>query len=372
MGKAIKIRKSYPRKLRIAFLSFYSGSVNRGVESFVDQLSSFLGKMHEVVVYQQGEPKDRVKYKIIQVSADVNWNKKDMTGTLARRFYLDYWSMLIGKFTFRVAKEILREKYDVVVPLNGGYQPILVRLATWLSGTKMVGIGQSGVGWDERINLWCFPNAFVPLSSAAFSWCRRVNRFIRLKRIPNGVDLNVFRSGGESVRTRLKRPVVVCVGALVSQKRIEFVIRAVAELQDVSLLVVGDGEQKDELERLGKRLLGERYEQISVGHDEMPEIYRAGDVFCLTPERSEAFGIVFVEAMATNLPVVTIKDEQRQEIVGDAGVLVRDPRNSGKLAKAINKALKRKWGSEPRRQAEKFGWERIAREYEKLFLEICK
>jgi len=90
------------------------------------------------------------------------------------------------------------------------------------------------------------------------------------------------------------------------------------------------------------------------------------------PEASEAFGIVFIEAMATNLPVVTIRDEQRQEIVGDAGILVRNPKNPEKLRKAIDKALKKKWGNEPRKQAEKFGWDEIVRKYEELFLEICK
>jgi len=71
--------------------------------------------------------------------------------------------------------------------------------------------------------------------------------------------------------------------------------------------------------------------------------------------------------MASGLPVVARDDEQRREIVGDAGVLTKNPENSQELAEALKKALSIKWAEKPRRQAEKFDWEKIARQYEELF-----
>ena len=56
------------------------------------------------------------------------------------------------------------EKYDVVVPLNGGWQPALLRIITWVYGGKVVISGQAGMGWDDRNNLWCFP-LFSPIST---------------------------------------------------------------------------------------------------------------------------------------------------------------------------------------------------------------
>jgi glycosyltransferase involved in cell wall biosynthesis len=146
---------------------------------------------------------------------------------------------------------------------------------------------------------------------------------------------------------------------------------AVAKLKKVSLLLVGDGELKESLESLGKRLLGERFEIVKVDHKQMPTVYRAADLFTLVPEPSEAFGIVYVEAMATNLPVVGVKDEQRENIVGNAGILV-DPENLEGYAEAVQRTLGQKWGDRPRRQAEKFDWGKIAEEYERLFKSLKK
>jgi len=73
--------------------------------------------------------------------------------------------------------------------------------------------------------------------------------------------------------------------------------------------------------------------------------------------------------MATNLPVVATNDQIRQEIVGDAGILV-DPTNVQEYSLSLRKALETKWGDKPRKQAEKFSWDKIAEEYENLFQNI--
>lgn len=351
MGRDIFMGK---KRLKIAFINIYQGKVNRGGEVFVDELAKRLSEKHEINIIAGGR------------SSQDRW-------PVFWRMFIDPQGLAVLVWSVGTLPKIWREKYDVVVPLNGGWQVGLVRIATWLYGGKMVVAGQSGIGWDDRNNLWAFPNAFVAISTRAKNWAKKANPFLRrVEYIPNGVSLDRFRPDGAAFETKLAWPVVVCVGALVPQKRIDLVIRAVAELTNVSLLVVGDGGTKGEIEKLGKELLSGRFELVSVAHERMPKIYRAGDVFCLVPQNSEAFGIVFVEAMATNLPVVTIKDDQRREIVGNGGVLVRNPKNAKKLAKAINKALKKKWGNAPRRQAEKFSWDEIAEKYEKLFIELCE
>ncbi|MBU0923218.1 glycosyltransferase family 4 protein, partial [Patescibacteria group bacterium] len=266
---------------------------------------------------------------------------------------------------------IWKEKPDIVIPLNGGWQPAFIRLTTWFYGGKMVASGQSGMGWDDRNNLWSFPNVFIALSSKALRWAKRANPLIRSKYIPNGVDLNNFNPSGPKYKTKLKSPLVLCVGALTSSKRIDLTIKAVAKLKNVNLLVVGDGDTEGELKDLGKRLLGNRFQLAQVPFQKMPEIYRAADIFTLAPEGSEAFGIVYVEAMAVNLPVVAIDDEQRREIVGNAGMFI-DPTDIEKYSKALDMALKKEWGDKPRKQAEKFNWDKIAKEYEVLFTDLLK
>ena len=105
--------------------------------------------------------------------------------------------------------------------------------------------------------------------------------------------------------------------------------------------------------------------------DEMPSLYRSADIFTLPSESSEAFGNVLVEAMASGLPVVVTRDPIRAEIVGDAGILV-DPSDLDSYTNALSSALESGWNEKPRKQAEKFDWDKITLEYELVFNQITK
>jgi glycosyltransferase involved in cell wall biosynthesis len=353
--------------MKIAFLSFYSGQINRGAETVVYELASRFSKNNDVTVFQSAENNFKTNYKVKVCKVKINWDKKDVSVSLARRLFIDYWSLKIGAFTFKTIPTILKEKFDIVIPLNGGWQIALVRIATWLYGGKEIASGQSGKGWDDRNNLWSFPNLFVALTSNAEKWAKKVNPFVKVVKIPNGVDLQKFSSGGESYKTSLKKPIVLAVGAFTEQKRLDLTINAVSNLKDASLLLVGGGgELKEKLESEGKRLLGNKFQMLSIPFNEMPKIYKSADVFTLPSASSEAFGNVYVEAMASELPVVATDDEQRREIVGEAGILT-DPTNIEGYSDALQKALNTDWGDKPRKQAEKFSWETIAKKYEELF-----
>lgn len=345
--------------MKIAFLNIYQEKVNRGAETYVYELSTKLRKHgHDVSVLHTGT-----------VNLEVDWRRKDTTHTLGRMMFVDYWSRLIMIFTLRVLPILWREKFDVVIPLNGGWQSAIVRIATWLYGGKMVISGQSGMGWDDIVNLLSLPDAFLALSSKAKVWAKLRNPFVRVERISNGVDLGKFSPTGRRFKTSLEHSIVLCVGALTPGKRISLVVEAVAKTKRLSLLVVGGGDLKDEISSLGKRLLGNKFQLIKVPYTELPDVYRAADLFSLVSAPYHSFEIVLVEAMATNLPVVVNDDPIRHEIVGDAGVFV-DPTNASEYAAALEKALKTNWGDKPRKQAEKFSWDKIAGQYEKLFKEL--
>jgi glycosyltransferase involved in cell wall biosynthesis len=344
-------KKQYIFRLKIAFVNITQGKVARGGETFVSELSQRLAKSNKVDILS-GNRKLPERWPIL-------W-----------RVFLDPQGILVFIFTLKILPKIYKEKYDIVIPLNGGWQGALIRIITWLYGGKMLISGQSGIGWTDRNNLWCFPNCFVAISSKAKKWAKRANPWVKVRYIPNGVDLKKFRPTGEAFKTNLKKPIVICVGALVKSKRIELVIDAVSKIENASLLVVGRGPLKKKILKLGKDLLGDRFQLVAAKHKDMPKYYRAADAFILIPETSEAFGIVYLEAMASGLPVVAPKDEQREEIVADAGELVDEPEDSKEVVIAINEILKRKWGNIPRNQAEKFSWDEIARSYEKLFREM--
>lgn len=332
--------------MKLAFINIYQGLVDRGAETFVREVSERLAKRHEVKVFS-GQKVPPARWSFF-------W-----------RFFLDPQGLTIALFTLKCLPAIWRGKYDAVIPVNGGWQASLVRLVTWLYGGRMIISGQSGMGWDDRNNLWCFPDVFAAISARAAKWAKKVNPFVRVEYIPNGVASNKFKPEGEKIDFFLKKPIILCVAALTKTKRIDLVIKAVAKIKNASLLVVGQGPEKDKLQALGTRLLGTRFEINRFDYEDMPKVYRSVDLFTLVSEPYYAFENVLVEAMASGLPVVATDDPIRKEIVGTSGIQV-NPTDITGYAAGLDKALKTDWGDKPRRQATKFDWDIIAKRYETL------
>jgi phosphatidyl-myo-inositol dimannoside synthase len=143
----------------------------------------------------------------------------------------------------------------------------------------------------------------------------------RMVRLAPGVDVDVFRpgAGGAPIRERFGLaglPVVVCVSRLVPRKGQDTLLKAwpavQAERRDATLLLVGDGPYRHDLEQLARRLGVSDAVRFtgSVPQAELPAYYDAGDVFampCRTRRAGldvEGLGIVYLEASATGLPVV--------------------------------------------------------------------
>ena len=177
--------------------------------------------------------------------------------------------------------------------------------------------------------------------------------------------MDKFKTDNLKLKTDLKRPIILCVGALTKTKRIDLVIKAVSKMKEVSLLIVGKGEEEKSLQELGNRLLKGRFRIVSFPYEKMPEVYRVADVFTLVSEPFHSFENVLVEAMATNLPVVANDDPIRREIVGDGGLLVNS-NNIEEYANALKSALETNWGNKPREQTKKFDWDIISQKYIKL------
>lgn len=311
--------------MKIAFLNKYQNKVYRGAETFVSELSKRLSKNHDV-----------------DVISDINYLK------------------------------IIKNKYDFIIPTNGRFQVVIIKLISLFTRSKVIVSGQSGIGWDDKVNLLVTPDVFIALTDKAYKWAKKFNPFVKVEKIPNGVDLEKFGRKGNMFKTGLKKPIVLTVGAFSKQKRLDLVIKAVSKLEDVSLLIAGGGgELKKEIEDQGKRLLGKRFRVISLPFEKMPEVYRSADLFTLPSLSSESFGNVYVEAMASGLGVVAPDDEQRHEIVGDSGLFV-DPTDIDSYADKIKEGLEISWGDRPRKQAGKFSWDVIAKQYESLFKKLIK
>lgn len=125
-----------------------------------------------------------------------------------------------------------------------------------------------------------------------------------------GIDTDAFQADLAVPR----EPVVLFVARLVEKKGCEYLIRAMSKVQavrpDVELVVIGDGELQPSLERLAEEKL-QRYQFLGL---QPPETVRAwmnrAKVFSVPSivaqsGEAEGFGMVFAEAQAMGLPVVS-------------------------------------------------------------------
>lgn len=337
------------KKLKIAILNIHQEKVNRGAEVFVKELSTRLAKKHTVHIF----------------SAKKYWN---MTFPILWRFFLDPLSISVLFFTIKILPALWIGKYDIIMPLNSGWQPTIIRILTWIRGGKVVISGQSGKGWYDRININSFSDTFVALSTWMADWAQKVNPFAKVAVIPNGVDVKTFGSAKKHIYD-FSGPIILSVGALTKNKRHDLTIKAVSKMKNASLVIVGKGEDKERLEKLGKELLSNRFKIVSASHRDMPAMYKGADIFTFPTVAWESFGIVLVEAMAAGLPVVANDDPIRREIVGEAGIFV-DPEKTDLYVNALQRALKEDWGTKSVTQAKKYDWDKIAKKYEDLFYSL--
>ncbi len=335
--------------MKILFINIYQNSVNRGAETFVKEISK------------------RITGDVDIISGNAKVSKR---WPLLWRFFIDLNGVQIALFTLRNLLKIAKSRYDVIIPLNGGWQVRMLRLLTWIIGGKLVVSGQSGDGWDDRNNLWAFPDVFVALTKKSEKWAKKVNPYINVISIGNGVDIEMFKPKGDVYASGLERPVILASGAFTKQKRLDLTIEAVAMLRDASLLIAGaDGPNSKFLRELGTSKLGDRFKMISVSYTTMPSVYRSADLFTLVSGSSESFGNVYVEAMASNLPIVATDDPQRHEVVGEAGLFV-NPEDVDAYSNMLRTALKRKWANIPINASKKYSWDEVAKKYEGLFSDL--
>ncbi len=314
--------------MKIAFLSRYQHTTERGAENFVKELALRLSKNHLVAILAGND-------------AD----------SLSR---------------------ILKGKFDIVIPINGRLQSLKASLFRLIGGYKLLITGHSGRGWDDIWNIVIAkPDVFIALTDVTAKWAESWAWGSKVLKIPNGVDLIKFSPRGDKFMFDLPRPIFLSVGALVWYKHHDRLIKAVSGLSQGSVLIVGEGPDKERLQKVGRNLLDKRFKIINVKYDDMPKVYRAVDLFSLPSWDRESFGIVYLEALASGLRIVAPNDETRREVIGKAGIFI-DTSNIKNYSQALQDCLSKKWDNIIRQQSENFSWNKIAKQYESVMLEMLK
>jgi 1,2-diacylglycerol 3-alpha-glucosyltransferase/glucuronosyltransferase len=135
--------------------------------------------------------------------------------------------------------------------------------------------------------------------------------FKNVKLWPRGVDAELFRPR-ISGALDLPRPIFLTVGRLAVEKNVEAFLKL--DLPGTKL-VVGDGPARNQLTKAypGAVFLGSREGEA------LAEIYAAADVFVF-PSRTDTFGLVLLEALASGVPVAGFPATAPRDVIGEAPV----------------------------------------------------
>jgi glycosyltransferase involved in cell wall biosynthesis len=213
------------------------------------------------------------------------------------------------------------------------------------------------------------------------AYCRRAIRHhygvpeTAIRLVPEGIDLAHWQMVAHTTPQTGNGATILCVARQYPRKHIADLIQAMVRVRQAvphaQAIIIGDGPEHASLQQLvhrldragSVRLLGAVPDDTAVA-----QAYRQADIFCL-PSIQEGFGIVFLEAMASGLPIVATTATAIPEIVphGQAGILV-PPGDTSELAEAliglINSPQRRKTlGDFGRDYVARYDWKQVAHQF---------
>lgn len=324
--------------MKIAFLHMTMGIVERGSEIVVDNLATELAKKHDVLVIQSGKSTTQ-SYNVKRVmpfeSAPVP-APSNILNKLLFRLHLDDESGRVAEFTRSSLGVLFSFNPDIIVAINGPLQIKILREVSPKS--KIVTFGHAGIGYHDRDTLRAGPNLFIALTQTAEVWARQIApKGTVVKYIPNPIDLKIFKKS-KPAKIKLDQPIVLTVSALSKYKNVLHVLSAIRQAS-VSYLLIGEGEGTVDIAKafstLPNSFLWIKHLEPAV----IPSYYLSSDIFCFTPDAQEAFGMVYLEAMAAGLPIVASDDPIRRSLLGPQGIYV-NPHDPQSIQVGIAKALK--------------------------------
>lgn len=209
--------------------------------------------------------------------------------------------------------------------------------------------------WTYRLLRWFHkPSAGVMVATPALQEELTNRGFSNTKLWTRGVDTRLFRPA-DSRELPHRRPILLYVGRVAVEKN----LNAFLSLDTPGTkIIVGDGPQ---LKQLKARYPEVVFDGVLQGED-LARRYAAADVFVF-PSRTDTFGLVMLEALASGVPVAAYPVPGPRDVIRDprVGILSED------LGAAIHQALKLDPGW-CREYAMQYSWERVTH----LFLQnIC-
>lgn len=333
--------------MKILFLHRWTGVHEGGTETHIKNIINyFFSKGHEVSLMTRngrniaGLRKKIKVYTVPKLPFESDFSYKSMSDP--RLYFYTFAFMVLLLFRFLYAYIVEGARFDLI-SVHFLMESKVARLIRLIFGIPFV-FSLEGYTKAEASEARHADLVFA-VSADIASLCQKNFGYSPIVKT-HGVNMNIFNSRVDGGPIRRKYGLEDCfvfltVCRLEPRKDIPTLLVAAKNFlshnSDVYFLIVGEGVQANELfsqaEKLG--ITGHVIFTGRASDEELPLYYAAGNVFVL-PTLYEGFGIVFAEAMAGGLPIISTNTSAVPDVVGDAGILFT-PKNVTELTGALEK-----------------------------------
>ena len=291
----------------------------------------------------------------------------------------NYLVMLKKQLTY-----LKKEKIDVVHTQIGSLLHMM--LACKLKGVKTRVYtlhNEANLFYGENIIMkFIFRSAFTCFNFKAVAISKTIKESLinylhidDIEVINNGVDTNVFRPVEKEDSSTIK---IISVGSLYWIKNQEMMIKAVSKIyennKNIDLTLLGDGEDRDKLEKMVSELKASSYIHILGRKQNVADYLQASDIY-ISVSKTEGLPLSIAEAMASGLPIVATKAGGVVDLVKDNenGYLVNIDdldRFTDRLNCLIeNKGIREEFSKKSLDLVQNWTIEKCVSSYEKLYLD---
>lgn len=360
--------------MKIALVSPYDFAYPGGVCNHISCLEQRLTEMgHEVkIVAPASKAISALGDRFIPIGKP---RSVPVSGSIAR-ITLSPW------LSSRIKAVLEQEKFDIT-HLHEPLMPMLCTTTLRLSQTPTVGTfhASGGKPWYSfgtpvgklLLKKWFHKlDGKIAVSELAMKY---VNKYFPddYTIIPNGVDTGHFSPSVPPIEEFNDGKLnILFIGRLEKRKGMDYLLEAYrqvkSEFPNSRLIAVGPGVRLRR--KYEKRVRQNNLKDVVfvgyASYRDLPRYYKTADIVCCPAIGWESFGIVLIEAMATNTPVVASNIDGYNSVLthGAEGLLV-PPKNPEKLAQALislmtDESLRQQMGAKGRLKALEYDWENIA------------
>lgn len=186
--------------------------------------------------------------------------------------------------------------------------------------------------------------------------------------IPNGVDTHLFYPAEDKTFDGTLK--IFSAGRLIERKGYDLLIKALSGLENVTLTLAGEGQERTRLQALSQEHSVNVNFLGRVDHSDLPDYYRQADLFVL-PSRNEGMPNAALEAMASGLPLILTDTGGVTELLKGNGLVI-SKNNVTALQQAIARYCLQpdiisEEGSISLKIAQVMAWQKVGQAYKNLY-----